>query len=336
MKAPGFWWDRAPGLAARMLLPFGMLYGALTARRMARPGAKASVPVICIGNFTAGGAGKTPTALSLAEALIRSGESPVFLTRGYGGREKGPLRVDPARHDAAQVGDEPLLLARIAPTIVARDRIAGAAMAAAAGASVIIMDDGLQNPALHKDFSLGVMDGGAGFGNGLCVPAGPLRAPIEAQAARVDALLVIGMGHGITEALAVGKAAGKPVHRGNFAVDEALADRLGGARVLAFAGIGRPQKFFETLIGLYAKIEGAYPFADHHAYTDDEAAMLLKAAQDRNLTPVTTEKDLVRLTGSPPRAALAAAAIAVPIRLPLPDLLVSEIMQRISAARSRT
>lgn len=334
MKAPEFWWDRSPGILARLLLPFGAIYGALTAARMARQGKRASVPVICIGNFTAGGAGKTPTALALAEALRGQGETPVFLTRGYGGTATGVVQVSET-HDATAVGDEALLLARVAPTIVAADRVAGAAAAANLGATVIVMDDGLQNPALTKDITLGVVDGGAGFGNGLCVPAGPLRAPVEGQAAFVDAILTIGMGKGTTEGIALGALTKRPVFRANFSVDEAMADRIGGMRVLAYAGIGRPQKFFETLIGLYAKIEGAHPFADHHTYTDDDAAMLIEAANARGLMLVTTEKDMVRLKGSAGLEALAASSIALPIRLPLPEDLVALVVEKLSACRSR-
>lgn len=332
MRAPGFWWQRPPAPAALMLRPVGMAYGAATLSRMKRAGARAAVPLLCIGNFTAGGAGKTPTALALAKALIDAGERPVFLTRGYGGSLAGPLLVTPS-HDAAAVGDEPLLLARIAPTVVARDRVAGAALGAQHG-TILIMDDGLQNPALAKDFTIAVVDGGTGIGNGLSMPAGPLRAPAAAQAAHADALLVIGLGVGITDAVDIGAAAGKPVHRADFAVDAAMADRLGGTRVLAFAGIGRPQKFFETLLGLYAKIEGAYPFADHHAYTDKDATDLLAAAQRRGLLPVTTEKDMVRLKGSPAKDALAAAALALPVRIALPPPLVAAVLAAVSARRS--
>jgi tetraacyldisaccharide 4'-kinase len=332
VKAPDFWWQRPPALPALLLRPFGALYGAMTLARMRRPGRRAEVPVLCIGNVTAGGAGKTPTALAVAEALLAAGERPVFLTRGYRGSLAGPALVLPA-HTAADVGDEPLLLARLAPTVIARDRVAGAALAASHG-SVIIMDDGLQNPALAKDFSIAVFDGGVGTGNGLCLPAGPLRAPAEGQARQVDALLVVGLGIGITDAMAIASAAGKPVHRTDFSVDPAIAERIGGARVLAFAGIGRPQKFFETLLGLYARIEGAHAFADHHAYTDREAADLLAAAKARNLLPVTTEKDMVRLRGSLEKEALAAAALALPVRLILPPPLVAAALAAINARRS--
>ena len=334
MKAPSFWSEPRPGFAALMLSPLGWLYGTLTLRRMGRPGARVGVPVLCVGNFTAGGAGKTPTAIALARALEARGERPVFLTRGYGGSVRAPTLVDRATHSAAEVGGEPLLLAAVAPTVVSPDRVAGARVAAPLG-SVVIMDDGLQNPALAKDFTLAVVDAGAGFGNGLCVPAGPLRAPLDGQMGHVDALLTIGMGNGITEAVALGARAGKPVYRSDFSTDPGIADLIGGQRVLAFAGIGRPQKFFETLLGLYAKLDSVHPFADHHAYTEAEASRLLALAQERKLMILTTEKDLVRLTGGPAREALAEAATALPIVLPLPEEIVDLAMGAIRRFRAR-
>jgi tetraacyldisaccharide 4'-kinase len=193
LKAPDFWW-REPGLAAQALAPLSRLYGAIAAHRMARPGVRAAVPVICVGNVTVGGAGKTPTALALAAMLAEMGRRPFVLMRGYGGRLPGPVRVEPERHGPADVGDEALLLARAAPTIVSRDRPTGAALAVAQGADVILMDDGLQNPSLAKDLTLAVFDGAVGVGNGLCLPAGPLRAPLAAQWPRIDAAIVIGNG----------------------------------------------------------------------------------------------------------------------------------------------
>ncbi|HWL04116.1 MAG TPA: tetraacyldisaccharide 4'-kinase, partial [Xanthobacteraceae bacterium] len=189
MRPPAFW-TRRPGLAAGLLSPIAALYDRIATRRMTRAGAALSVPVICIGNPTLGGAGKTPTAIAVAQLLTAAGERPVLLSRGYGGRLAGPVRVDPARHLAADVGDEPLLLARAAPVVVARDRVAGAHLALSAGASVMVMDDGFQNPSLHKDFSILVVDGGSGIGNGRVFPAGPLRASLDAQLARAQALLV--------------------------------------------------------------------------------------------------------------------------------------------------
>ena len=333
MKTPAFWSVRPPGVLARLLQPIGMIYGAATLRRMRQKGARAALPVLCVGNFTAGGAGKTPTALALAAALRARGERPVFLTRGYGGSLTAPTCVDLATHGADATGDEPLLLARAAPTVIARDRVAGAALAAELDATVIVMDDGMQNPTLAKDFTLAVIDGGGGFGNGLIFPAGPLRAPAAGQAAEADALLTIGFGAGAAEAVALAHATGKPVHRTDFSVDEALAERLAGQRVLAFAGIGRPAKFFDTLAGLYARIEIARPFADHHPYTEAEARALLALARERKLLPVTTEKDMVRLKGSPALIELSQEAVALPVRVALPDALIDAALQAISAAR---
>ncbi|WP_018263112.1 tetraacyldisaccharide 4'-kinase [Methylobacterium sp. WSM2598] len=313
MRAPDFWWRDPPSLPARLLAPVGALYGAAAARRMARPGAPAPCPVVCVGNVTLGGAGKTPTALALAALLRELGARPAFLSRGYGGSLPGPLRVDPAAHGAAEVGDEPLLLARAAPTIVARDRPTGAAACAAAGADVIVMDDGLQNPSLRKDWSLAVFDAGVGIGNGLPFPAGPLRAPLGAQWPLVSAVLVIGDAAQGRPLLAAAAARGLPALRGRLAPDAAAAAALRGRPVLAFAGIGRPDKFFESLRAVGAELRGTRAFPDHHAYRAGEIAALEREATRRGLTLVTTEKDRVRLP--------AAMAVAVlPVRLALaPD-----------------
>src|SRR2546426_1456677 len=191
MREPSFWW-RKPRIAARLLEPLAMIYGAAAAWRLERGGRRIAVPVVCIGDLTVGGSGKTPAALAVARMLAAVGERPAFLTRGYGGTVAGPLQVDPARHRAVEVGDEPLLLASAAATVVARDRVEGGRMAVAAGAGVIVMGDGFQNPALAKDFSLLVVDARRGIGNGLVIPAGPLRAPLDAQLARAHALVMIG------------------------------------------------------------------------------------------------------------------------------------------------
>ena len=210
MREPAFWW-RKPGLLSALLAPVAAGYGAIAARRMAQQGVRASVPVLCVGNFTLGGAGKTPTAIAIAKILQQAGERPFCLSRGYGGSLAGPKIVDAQSDVASAVGDEALLLAHAAPAIVARDRVAGAAAARAAGASVIVMDDGLQNASLVKDFTLAVVDGRRGTGNGKVFPAGPLRAPINAQWARTDALLVVGVISGAAEAVAAAKARGLPV-----------------------------------------------------------------------------------------------------------------------------
>jgi tetraacyldisaccharide 4'-kinase len=312
IRAPGFWWREDPTHAARLLAPAGLVYGALAARRMAREGAQAPCPVVCIGNFTLGGAGKTPTALAVAGLLGDLGRRPVFLSRGYGGRSPGPVRVEPERHGAAEVGDEPLLLARAAPAIVSRDRVAGARACREAGADVIVMDDGLQNPSLAKTLSIAVVDGAVGLGNGRVFPAGPLRAPAEAQWTRVHAALAIGEGAPGARVLAQARARGLPALRGRLVPDPAAAAGLRGRPVLAFAGIGRPDKFFASLREIGADLRETRAFPDHHAFTDAEAASLAAEATRRNLLLVTTEKDRVRLPPALPVATL-------PVRLVLEE-----------------
>src|SRR6478672_1390966 len=228
MREPSFWWGEA-GLASSLLAPLAMVYGAVAGLRLGAPGRRAGVPVVCAGNLTVGGGGKTPTALAVARLLAHAGERPIFLSRGYGGRLAGPLRVDPARHRALDVGDEPLLLARVAPTVVARDRIEGARMAVAAGASVIVMDDGFQNPSLAKDLSLLVVDARRGVGNGRIIPAGPLRAPARGQLARAHALVVIGTSAGAEGVIADARADGLPVLHARLRPDAGLSATLAGA-----------------------------------------------------------------------------------------------------------
>lgn len=305
MRPPAFWDAHPHHPAALALRPLGALYGRLTAARMARPGARGPCPVLCLGNFTLGGAGKTPAALALADILRDLGARPAFLSRGYGGRLPGPVAVDPARHGAADVGDEPLLLARCAPAVVARDRVAGAALCAAGGADVIVMDDGLQNPSLAKDLALAVVDAGAGIGNGLPFPAGPLRAPLADQWAHVAGLILVGDGPGE----AVAEAAlrhGLPVHRARLAAEPGA---LAGRRVLAFAGIGRPQKFFATVRESGADVAATRAFPDHHPYAAGDLAALAAEAARLGADLVTTEKDAVRLP-----AAFAARVLSVRLR----------------------
>jgi tetraacyldisaccharide 4'-kinase len=318
MREPAFWWRQA-ALAAGLLAPLAALYGAVAGARLARRGARAAVPVVCIGNLTVGGAGKTPLALAVAGRLAAEGGTPMLLSRGYRGRLAGPLRVDPARHRARDVGDEPLVLARVAPTFVARDRVAGAQAAVAAGASVIVMDDGFQNPSLHKDFSVLVVDGRRGIGNGRVVPAGPLRAPLMAQLARADALVVVGPSQAGADVAAVARARGVPVFDAGLAPDAAAVAALAGARVLAFAGIGDPQKLFATLTAAGIAVAATRSFPDHHRYTPAQASMLCAQADREALMLVTTEKDLVRMQGDTDVAALAARARALPVTLMLTD-----------------
>lgn len=295
---PGFWWQTGGSLPAQLLSPLGSLWGGMVARRMQRePAVRAPIPVLCVGNFTIGGEGKTPTALALRDLLAEAVPAPSFLTRGYGGSEAGPVVVDPAVHTAAQVGDEALLLAADARTVVAHDRGAGGRHLAEAGAGLVIMDDGFQNPGLAKDFSLIVVDAGRGIGNRRVLPAGPLRAPLAVQAARTDALLVIGEGEGADPVIAAVRAARGDVPMFHAALTVAEPDRWAGRRVLAYAGIGRPEKFFHSLREAGAELVEHSAFPDHHAFTEAEAAALLARADAHRLVLATTAKDLARLSG---------------------------------------
>ncbi|WP_210497313.1 tetraacyldisaccharide 4'-kinase [Microvirga antarctica] len=315
MRAPAFWWRTGSSLQSLLLYPSSLIYGAVAGGRMRRPGLEAPRPVICIGNFTAGGAGKTPTAMAVAAILSSAGETPAFLSRGYGGRERGPILVSPAL-TARDVGDEPALLARFAPTVVSRDRPAGAALAAQTGASVIIMDDGLQNPSLIKDCAIAVVDGATGIGNGLTLPAGPLRAPMAAQWAAIDAVLVIGEGEAGARVARTAANFGKAVFSGRLVPDARDLTALADQPVLAFSGIGRPEKFFTTLREAGIVIGETRSFPDHHDFTAADIAALRHLAESRGLTPVTTEKDLVRLEGDwqgPAWKALSALGVSLVI-----------------------
>ncbi len=297
MREPGFWY-RPRSFKSHLLRPLGALYGAIAERRFRRQGLDAGVPVFCIGNYHVGGAGKTPAVLALATLLGELGEKPVVLSRGYGGGLSGPVMVDRKRHTATDVGDEPLMMARTLPVAVSRDRVGGVALAKSQGATVILMDDGFQNPAIVKDASLIVIDSERGLGNAKVFPAGPLRAPLAPQMARTDALIVIGDGHA-ADAIA-GKIAAqeKPVLTARLKADAASVAQLLGRRVLAFAGIGDPGRFFRTLRASRIDVVEARPFADHHVFSQGEIDALLADARREALTLVTTEKDLARLRGS--------------------------------------
>lgn len=290
MRAPDFWRHRGP--LSGLLSPVSAIWRRRAAARIRQTTPeKVGVPVICIGNAVAGGAGKTPVAMSVAESLQRHGAKPYFLSRGYGGTTVQPTQVDPARHSAGDVGDEPLLLARHAPTWVARDRVAGAKAAVSAGAELVVLDDGFQNPSLHKDLSILVVDGGYGFGNRRVMPAGPLREDLEAAISRADAVAIIGTDlHGVENSL----SGTKPILTARF-VPRIEDDDLSGQTVLAFAGIGRPEKFFETLAGMGCDVVATKAFADHHPYTSDEVMRLIEDAAAAGAVAVTTEKDAVRL-----------------------------------------
>jgi tetraacyldisaccharide 4'-kinase len=333
MHEPAFWW-RPPGVIANLLTPLAALYGTIAAARLRRLGRRCGIPVICIGNFTLGGTGKTPTALAVGAMLKAAGARPYFLSRGYGGSLAGPVLVDPVRHSAAEVGDEPLLLARAAPTIVARDRVAGAAAARADGATVVVMDDGFQNPSLAKDLSIVVVDGLRGIGNGRVFPAGPLRAPLEAQLPRADALVVVGHDEGARQTAEVARARRIPVFAGRLDADTDDLAALAGRPVLAFAGIGDPEKFFGTLAaaGVDVRVRRAAP--DHYHYTADDAAVLLAQARDEALIPVTTEKDMARLSGRTDTAELANATRTLRVSLRIDDRDGFAELVRKAAARS--
>ena len=302
LKTPS-WWHRRKGVVASALSPIAALYGNIAAARMTKGEAyRAQRPVICIGNFTAGGGGKTPTAIAIAKVLQATGKSPAFLTRGYGGSAKGPIQVED--QDAGEVGDEPLLLAAIAPTFVSADRVAGAKAIAETDADIIVMDDGFQNPRLTKDFSLIVVDAASGLGNGLVMPAGPLRAPLDAQMARADGLLVIGEGKKAASLIETFEGAGKPVLKAKI---EPNCDPrwLGVMPVIGFAGIARPSKFFATLKSNGAGLTASHAFPDHHRFTERQARALLKEADTRKAMLVTTEKDWARLSNDDDESAVA-------------------------------
>ena len=291
MRAPEFWdgRDYTARLAAALLSPIGYLYGATVAwkRDHAQP-FRPRAKVICVGNLTVGGTGKTPVSIAIAQMVAKRGLKPTFLTRGYGGKERGPIFVNLAHDSAQQVGDEPLLLARTAPAIVARDRAAGARLADEAQADVIIMDDGHQNFSVTKDLSLVVVDATTGFGNEHVLPAGPLRESTAQGLARADAIMLTGDGD---PDLAKFKG---PVMRARFS--PAPESNLRGQRVVAFAGTGRPEKFFDTLRGLGAEFIEASAFDDHHEYTAAEIARLKSKARNAGALLITTEKDFARLS----------------------------------------
>ncbi|HEX7390767.1 MAG TPA: tetraacyldisaccharide 4'-kinase [Acidiphilium sp.] len=288
IRAPEFW--RHNGALAHLLAPLGAVTASITARRVARAGYDCGVPVVCVGNAGVGGAGKTILALHILAQYAARGARPFALTRGHGGSLRGPVSVEPGRHDATAIGDEALLLTASAPTVVARDRAAGARLAVASGATMIVMDDGLQNPGLTRTVSILTVDGGAGFGNGRCLPAGPLREPVAAAAARCACAVLIGPDRAGARALLPRSL---PVLTASL--HGSCSTALAGERVIGFAGIGRPGKFFATLRDLGAEIVETVGFPDHHVYRPRDLTRLDALARQHHAILATTEKDAVKL-----------------------------------------
>ena len=335
-EAPPFWWTK-PDWRAWALSPLSFIYGRIAGYRMAH-GRRAAVPVpvVCIGNFTVGGAGKTPTALALARAAKARGLKPGFLSRGYGGSLDVTTVVDAQHHRAIDVGDEPLLLAREALTVISRKRVDGARRLVAEGCDLVIMDDGFQSARLTIDYALVVIDTVRGIGNGHLVPGGPVRAPLDEQLRQATAILKVGRGNAADRLVRVAARAGKPIFVAS--VKPRGDEDLAGKPVLAFAGIADPDKFFRTVEALGARIVVRRGFADHQHLSDDEMTDLLQQAERDGLQLVTTSKDFVRLSGHHGRAEeLAAKCRTIDIDMVFDDhnALDNIIDAAINTARNR-
>jgi tetraacyldisaccharide 4'-kinase len=292
-EAPPFWWEK-PDWRAYALWPASLAYGAIAARNMRRaPRTPVVVPVLCVGNFTVGGTGKTPTAIALAKAAKLRGLQPGFLSRGHGGSFSQPHVVNPEHDSAKLVGDEPLLLAQHAPVAVTPNRAAGAKLLIEQGCTFLIMDDGFQSARIGIDFALAVIDARQGAGNRFVIPAGPLRAPLLEQLRFADGLLCMGKGEAANEAVRIAARAGKPVFEA--ATKATNADRVKGKRYLAFAGIGHPDRFFDTAVASGAHLSLTRSFGDHHAYRPEELVELETTARKADLLLLTTAKDVARL-----------------------------------------
>ncbi len=338
LEEPGWWYRQAPDVRARLLAPLGALYGRIARFRYQRcVPYRSRLPIICVGNFTAGGTGKTPLAIAIGRLLSERGLTPAFLTRGYGGREAGPVWVEQSTRAAWRFGDEPLLLARIAPTLIARDRVAGACAIEASGRGIgaIIMDDGLQNGALAKDLSIAVVDGGRGLGNGEVIPAGPLRAPIDFQLGLVDAIVVRAPSGDASVAANMHERL-----RRNFpgpvlaarVIPAGDAAWLSGRPLVAFAGIANPERFFLLAESLGARLVERVSFPDHHAFSRADADRLLGLARAQACDLITTEKDRVRLLGEPGLGELQSKTRALGIEMVLEERDLNRLVSLIEAA----
>lgn len=293
-EAPPFWY-RQPGLHAHLLWPAAWAYGAIARRRMDRAKPPAvDAPVLCVGNLTVGGTGKTPTAIALAGVAASQRYTPGIVARGYGGRQLRPHRVDPDRDTALSVGDEALLLARAAPTVIGANRLRNAQALIDDGVDFIIMDDGFQSRSLLADHALITLDAGRGIGNGRVIPAGPLRAPLRDQMRLGDTILRIGTGEAGDCVVRAAARAGKPVMQAHL--EPVDAPSLAGRQVLAYCGIGDPGKFYQTLQRHDCLLAATRSFGDHHMFTEADARALVGKAEAEGLELVTTEKDYVRLS----------------------------------------
>lgn len=333
LSAPAFWYRRNTALSRvlpSVLSPFSWLYAAAVRQRfsMHYP-VPMDRPVVCVGNAVAGGAGKTPVVMALVALLQDRGMNPHILSRGYGGAEAGPLQVSPQRDTAHDVGDEPLLLVEAAPTWVARNRALGVQAAIDTGATVVVMDDGFQNPTFFKDVSLLVIDGQAGLGNGLVMPAGPLREPFDHAIARCDAVIIVGQDHhalaakitALREDLAVFGATLAPT---------AATPNVAGQTIYAFAGIGRPEKFRHTLEAAGATVDGWAEFPDHYPYAEEDLSELMAAATNAGVDVYTTVKDHVRL---PPSLKTRVTPFAVSVTFDNPEALIDLVTALIAQRR---
>ena len=320
LEPPSWWYggDRIP-LAAWALWPVSAAYGGIVERRFRTSSPyRSKLPVLCVGNFTMGGAGKTPVALKLASMLRKTGREPGFLTRGYGGSERGPHLIDSPTDSTARVGDEPLLLARAAPTVVSRNRPAGAKLLETLVVDAIVMDDGFQNPSLKKDFSLIVVDAGVGVGCGRVFPLGPLRASLAFQLGKADAVVILG-GQDRADVAKLIKQESQhfrstPLPVLSARIVAAVTDEFRDRSFLAFCGIGRPDKFFDTLHEAGIAVARSRNFPDHHPYSEADARSLLADAKTLDAGLITTEKDHARLKGAQGvLGELYCSAVALPI-----------------------